>query len=520
MVVVNDFFADEQLEYQTEIDSLGRFKITVPIMNSQLVYVDWKRLNKTMLLSPNDTIFLFADMPDLLPQPSDKSWDDFRLRDKQILCMGTNARVNNELLYYKALGLYVNSEEEVKKGISDMEYLRICENVYNQRMAHLEKYIADYPAVSEKFRFVQTNEENYIFASQLMQHRFDLKGKNFQEGYMDYVEKNILKFDPKVYTLVREYETFISDYIGYYSQNITIQSHISQFLEEAGLNTSENIKLLEDYDNFVNKLIAETDTLKQKKMIEENNKLMEKGNELFANPLIAKSREAYFRRALMDKYYHKADSLLQEPALKELWLTKRYVNDFEKNRIPWPNSDLQVIKTRITNPFLQSRLLEFNNDYLEIAKMDFVYPASFINTDDLEGEQNADTILKKIIAPYKGKVILMDFWGTWCGPCRRDMESSGDIKKAMLGKDLVFMYLANNSPESAWKNYLKKIQLTGEQIVHYRLPEQQQKLLEQKLDVHSFPTYFIIDREGNIRDSKLRFPLNFKNAVDELEKVL
>jgi hypothetical protein len=38
--------------------------------------------------------------------------------------------------------------------------------------------------------------------------------------------------------------------------------------------------------------------------------------------------------------------------------------------------------------------------------------------------------------------------------------------------------------------------------------------------VHGFPTYFIIDRESNIIDSKLCFPLNFKNAVDELEKVL
>jgi hypothetical protein len=78
------------------------------------------------------------------------------------------------------------------------------------------------------------------------------------------------------------------------------------------------------------------------------------------------------------------------------------------------------------------------------------------------------------------------------------------------------MYLANRSPENAWRNYIKQQQLTGEQIVHYRLPDRQQNLLEQKLNVRGFPTYFIIDRTGKITDYKVRYPMDFENVVKEL----
>jgi thiol-disulfide isomerase/thioredoxin len=384
-IAVNDFIADEQKEYQTEIDSLGRFSLTFPILNSQEVYADWGRLMRRIVFSPNDTLFIFADVADLVQPPNTDYW---------------------------------------------------------------------------------------------------------------------------------------SDYIFYYSENKTIKANASQFLEESGLNTPENIQLFADYDELAKTIIAETDTAKQSELFIKNKELIENGNDLVSNPLIQEAQKAYNRRTLLDIKYHEADSLLQELALKELWLTKLYINDFEQTRIPWSDSDLQVMKTRVTNPFLLNKLLELNKYYTELNKQDFIYPASFIPTDDWANINDADSIFEKITAPYKGKVILMDFWGTWCDPCRRDMESSGDIKKAMRGKDIVFLYLANNSPESAWKNYIKKIQLTGEQIVHYRLPERQQSLLEQKLNVRSFPTYFIIDREGNIRNYELRFPLNFKNAVDELEKVL
>ena len=41
--------------------------------------------------------------------------------------------------------------------------------------------------------------------------------------------------------------------------------------------------------------------------------------------------------------------------------------------------------------------------------------------------------------------------------------------QAMKGQDVVFLYLANNSPDVSWKNTIKKYKLLGEQVVHYNL---------------------------------------------------
>ncbi|MDR2621371.1 MAG: TlpA family protein disulfide reductase [Dysgonamonadaceae bacterium] len=523
-VAISDFISERPSDYQTTIDSLGRFSLTFPIINSQETYVDWGRLTRQLVFSPHDTLFLFADMNDLIADPNVDYWKNFYLREKQILFMGDNARLNNELLQYKSTYKSFNPHETAKKGIVDMDFLKLCTEDYEKRKNNLENYISTHPNVSEKFRFYKRNWEIYQLAFDLLQHKYSLPQsymRRFSDGYMDYIEKNIPKFNPQVYTLIREYQFFIRDYIYYYSGNKTIDHNVRMFVEETGLNTPENIQLLDEYDNFVEKLVAEKDTAKQAKIIESDKDLLDKVNVLTSNPLIQELREAYVRRVFIDMDYHKADSLLQDPVLKELWTTHLYLEDFEQKRLPWKEQDLQVLKTRVTRPFLQDTLLKVNDYYVELNKRELLHPESLKNTAHLANENNADTIFNKLIEPYKGKVIFVDFWGTWCSPCIENIKSYSRLyEERFKDKDLIFMYFANRSSEYAWKNFIKQQQLTGEQIVHYRLSEQQEILIEQKLNVRGSPSYFIIDRTGNITDYKVSYPMNFENTAKELERLL
>jgi thiol-disulfide isomerase/thioredoxin len=522
-IAISDFITGEMMiDCQAAFDSLGRFSITVPICNSQLVHVDWKRLRKTMLLSPNDTFFLFVDALDLLPQPSDKGWEGLELRDKQILYMGKNARVNNELVQYKPLPYSFDRNAGMEKGRPDLEYLRVCEEAYHQRAAHLAQFIAGYPAVSEKFRFVQANVERYEFASNLMQRRFNLNGRPFQEGYMDYVSRHFLPVDhPATYTLTREFLTFIRDYMGYYAERKSVTHNLKQLLEEANLDTPENIQTAVAAVAMLEKLFAEPDTIKQRQLVESNQALLDRYNQLQANPRIKEVAPAYVRRAFMDVDYHKTDSLLHDPALKELWMTNRYYADFEQARIHWPDNDRQVMESRITNPHLQHLLLEINDSYRRLNNEAMEYEASLQNTDHWATIDDADSILKKITEPHRGKVIFIDVWGTWCGPCIKNIKKyARQMEAHFKEKDVVFIYLANRSPEQAWKNVIKQQRLTGQSIVHFRLPERQQSLLEQRLKVTYFPTYLIVDRAGNISDFEVRYPMNLEETIAEIERNL
>lgn len=113
-----------------------------------------------------------------------------------------------------------------------------------------------------------------------------------------------------------------------------------------------------------------------------------------------------------------------------------------------------------------------------------------------DGEQ----LLRKLIEPYKGRIILLDVWGTWCGPCKAALAKSQEEYERLKPYNMVFLYLANRSSDEAWKNVIKEYNVLGDNVVHYNLPTEQQDAIEKFLKVNAFPTYKLIDENGNILD--------------------
>jgi hypothetical protein len=73
--------------------------------------------------------------------------------------------------------------------------------------------------------------------------------------------------------------------------------------------------------------------------------------------------------------------------------------------------------------------------------------------------------------------------------------------------------LANGSSEESWKNVIKNYSLTGENVVQYRLPNEQQAMIERRFGVNSFPTYMIVDKNGNIVDTNPPRPSQKETTV-------
>jgi thiol-disulfide isomerase/thioredoxin len=142
-----------------------------------------------------------------------------------------------------------------------------------------------------------------------------------------------------------------------------------------------------------------------------------------------------------------------------------------------------------------------NNELLELMKANEGKTGYSVHSiEDL----SPDAVLPFIIKKFKGKPILIDVWATWCGPCRLANEELKPVKEelAASGKDLVYVFIAGeNSPLGTWNNMIPD--LHGE---HFRLSEAQWNYLGQHYDLSAVPTYFFIDRKGQIKEKQAGYP--------------
>ena len=122
-----------------------------------------------------------------------------------------------------------------------------------------------------------------------------------------------------------------------------------------------------------------------------------------------------------------------------------------------------------------------------------------------------EKLLDAIVANYRGKVVLVDFWATWCGPCMVAMKSILPMKEEMKGKDLVFLYLTGET--SPLGDFTKTYPtITGE---HYRMSAAQWKYMCDTYNIPGIPTYMVYDRQAKLIDRFLGFP-----GVDKIREAI
>jgi peroxiredoxin len=109
-----------------------------------------------------------------------------------------------------------------------------------------------------------------------------------------------------------------------------------------------------------------------------------------------------------------------------------------------------------------------------------------------------------------GRVVLIDFWATWCGPCNRELPHMKKITKEFAGQPLVIISVSWDSDETKWKDFINKNEMTWTQ---YRDADH---ALSKAFGVEAIPHYFTIDSDGVLTAEMLGEDSDVENKLKKL----
>jgi peroxiredoxin len=148
-------------------------------------------------------------------------------------------------------------------------------------------------------------------------------------------------------------------------------------------------------------------------------------------------------------------------------------------------------------PYVElAQLVRYEHVSVSLNDPEFTRALAKMEADDRQ-RQEADFTLKDLhgrqwsLKALKGKVVLLNFWATWCPPCRREMPDLEALSKQFEAQGLVILSITDDDPEKV-KSYIQKQNIT------YPVLLDAGSKLSKQFRIYGIPKSFLYDHDGKL----------------------
>ena len=515
---INRMLNDKQVKELTSVDAHGRFEVRMPVngpavmgifndSHHPLEHTFWRLL----AVEGGDTLLLYID---------DKN-------DRTYMMGGKYARFNNELIGADFHPDFVRTDELTIDStiVQQRHYMAVCQE-------RMDSLYAARPNISRRFRTYYQDDIQYHFAyPMLLKCCWPAAG----ESQSELLQKTEAELNPLQWMhseLPLMCRNGFRTIIGYYVSALTDirqasltdpSDFIMQLYQDGKVQLSdEELQKVKNFQALLANYHGDD--------VDINDAFRSDIIPILGKPLIAQYWDWDNSEKIVPLEISVLNSLDLDDATREILKTQTFMKDIDgKSHVASPRI-LELAHQEVVHPSLiqaidnaNQRIIDFlaENERQEVVAPKAGSPASLRVPDEkLKDITDGKTLFEGIIAPFRGYVIYVDVWGTWCGPCRGQMEYVPTLKKMLEGKPVVYLYFCNNSPDEAWRTYIRQNHLDTDNAIHYNLPKTQESAIERYLEVSGFPTYRLVDTTGRLVPGGAPWPSNPSAVSAAIEQLL